>query len=212
MNRIIQGTLAFTAAACFTGAALAQLSAEDRKFVETAAAESMAEVELGKLAQQKGSNDEVKKFGARIATDHGKASEELKRLAKAKGIDLRADARSHKELEQFTKISPERFDGVFMTHMVRDHKKDVVAFRKQAKEGKDPQVKAFAEKTLPTLEEHLKLAQATQSAVAGAKPARQGTNATEATGNTANLAGGQAPGASKAPTSTPNAPEKGTTK
>lgn len=189
MNRIIQGTMAAVAAVSFIGAALAQLSAEDRKFLEEAAAGGMAEVELGKMAQQKGSTAEVRQFGKRMETDHGKANEELKRIAKAKGIELAAGAKAHqKQMDQVARRSGRDFDASYMNHMVRDHKKDVAAFRKQAKDGKDPELKAFAAKALPTLEEHLKLAQDTQSGLVGGRAA---------------AAGGKA---------TPNPPAKGTTK
>ena len=140
-------------------------------FVRKAAMGGMAEVELGNLAQQKASNDQVKQFGAKMVQDHGKANDELKQLASSKGIDLPSalDSKHKKDMDKLNKLSGAQFDKAYMSHMVDDHKKDVSEFKKQAKSGKDADVKAFAAKTLPTLEEHLQLAQTTNDAVKKSK-------------------------------------------
>ena len=140
-------------------------------FVRKAAMGGMAEVELGNLAQQKASNDQVKQFGAKMVQDHGKANDELKQLASSKGIDLPSalDSKHQKDMDKLNKLSGAQFDKAYMSHMVDDHKKDVSEFKKQAKSGKDADVKAFASKTLPTLEEHLQLAQTTNDAVKKSK-------------------------------------------
>jgi putative membrane protein len=150
----------------------ATLSGGERKFMEKAAAHGLAEVELGRLAQDKATREEVKQFAQRMVQDHGKANEELKQVASAKGVELPAapDKSHQKKMEKMQKLSGDQFDREYMKDMVKDHKNDVSEFRKQAKGAKDSQVKEFAAKTLPTLEEHLKLAQATEKAVAaGAK-------------------------------------------
>ena len=149
----------------------AMLGGGERKFIEAAAMGGMAEVEMGKLAQQKGSSQPVKDFGARMAQDHGKANEELKALATSKGIQLPGgiDAEHQHKMERMQKLSGADFDKAYMKDMLADHKKDVSEFRKQAKSAKDQDLKAFASKTLPTLEEHLKLAQQTEKAVKTAK-------------------------------------------
>jgi len=147
------------------------LAGGDRKFVETAAMHGLAEVEMGKLAQQKASSPEVKDFGARMVQDHGKANDELKALASAKGVRLPAsiDSAHQRKIERMQKLSGAAFDRAYMKEMLSDHKKDVSEFRKQAKSAKDPDVKAFASRTLPTLEEHLHLAQRTDKEVKTAK-------------------------------------------
>lgn len=139
----------------------------DRKFVEDAAKDGLAEVELGKLASSKATNDQVKQFAQRMVTDHGKANDELKSLASAKDVDVPAstDRKHQKELDKMSKADASRFDREYMEHMVKEHKKDVKEFEKQAKHAKDPELKAFAEKTLPTLHDHLQLAQSTYDAV-----------------------------------------------
>jgi putative membrane protein len=144
---------------------------EDRQFVEKAADGGKAEVMLGELAQKQASDEQVKQFGNRMVKDHGKANDELARLASAKGISLPTTVgREHRaHADKLAKLSGAAFDRAYMKHMVDDHKKDISEFEKQAKSGKDAELKAFAERTLPTLREHLKLAQATHDAVSKVK-------------------------------------------
>ncbi len=139
----------------------------DERFVKEAAIGGMAEVELGKLAADKASSAEVKRFGQRMVDDHGKANDELKTLAGNKNIDLPTapDAKSQSLMDRLSKLSGDAFDRAYMQEMVKDHRKDVNEFRDYAKSGKDPDIKAWAAKTLPTLEEHLKLAQDANKAV-----------------------------------------------
>jgi putative membrane protein len=159
--------LAFAAAGAF--AKTSTLSHADRKFIEEAAAGGMLEVELGNYAAAHATSDPVKQFGQRMAADHSKANDELKSLASSKGIDLPAspDRKTQKEVAKYEKEKQARFDHEYMEHMVKDHKKDVKEFEKEAKNAKDPDLKAFAEKTLPTLQEHLRLAQSTYDTVKG---------------------------------------------
>jgi putative membrane protein len=139
--------------------------------MEEAAVGGMAEVEMGKLAQQKAANDQVKQFGSRMATDHSKANDELKSLAASKGVTLPAsvDKKHQKDMDELSKSK--KFDHEYMEMMVKDHKKDVADFRKHSTGAKDADLRAWAAKTLPTLEEHLKLAQDTEKA-AKAAPAK----------------------------------------
>ena len=146
------------------------LAASDRKFVMEVARGGMAEVELGKMAAEKGSSDAVKQFGKRMADDHAKASEELKQFAQQKGLTLPADLDpKHKQLrDRLAKLTGAEFDKAYANEMVKDHKKDVADFRREAKSAKDADLKAWAGKTLPTLEEHLKQAQDMQAQVKSA--------------------------------------------
>jgi putative membrane protein len=154
-------------AAVMLGLASAPLLAADDTFVTKAAKGGMAEVELGKMAAEKASSDAVKKFGQRMADDHGKANDELKTLAQSKNITLpTAMGPQEKALhDRLMKLSGPAFDQAYMKAMVSDHVKDVNEFRMESKSGKDPDVKAWAAKTLPTLEEHLKMARDTNGTV-----------------------------------------------
>jgi putative membrane protein len=146
-----------------------KLAGADQKFLQQAAVGGMAEVELGQLAQQKAENDAVKQFGARMVQDHGKANDELKQLASSKGATLPSapDHKHQQEKAKLEKLSGAAFDRAYMKHMLDDHKKDVSQFRSKTKSAKDADVKAFATKTLPTLEEHLKLAQDVNGSLKG---------------------------------------------
>jgi putative membrane protein len=141
----------------------------DEKFMKEAAVGGMTEVKLGQLAEQKASSDAVKQFGKRMATDHGKANDELKQLASQKGVALPMDLdRSHQGLyDKLAKLNGADFDRAYMKEMVKDHDKDVKAFRKEADSGKDLDLKSWAGKTLPTLQEHQQQAKQVAAGVQG---------------------------------------------
>ena len=143
----------------------ANLARGDRKFLEEAAQGGMAEVELGKLAQQKAASDQVKQFGKKMADDHAKANEELKKIASNKGVNLPTDLSSsdRREYDKLQKKSGADFDREYMKEMVSDHKKDVKDFQSEARSAKDADIKNFAASTLPTLQQHLDLAQQTEN-------------------------------------------------
>jgi len=130
---------------------------DDAKFVVEAANGGMAEVEFGKLAQQKAGNAKVKEFAGMMVMDHTKANDELKALAKAKNITLpdSLNAEAKKGWESLSKKSGADFDKEYVSMMVDDHKKDVSKFENASKELKDAELKAFVDKTLPVLKGHL---------------------------------------------------------
>jgi len=141
---------------------LACSSAKDsNKFATNAAQGGMAEVELGRLATQRAGDVSVREFGARMVADHGRANSELKSIAGQKGIQLPTELNSEQksEMEKLSKMSGAEFDKEYMSAMLKDHETDVKDFDTQAKEGNDPEIKAFAGKTLPTLQQHLQMAQ-----------------------------------------------------
>src|SRR5215468_4069630 len=133
----------------------------DSTFVKKAAQSGLAEVELGQLATQKASTEEVKKFGQRMVDDHTKANEELKQVAAQKNIDVpqQLDAKDKATKARLEKLSGEHFDKAYMKNMVNDHQKDVAEFERASKTVKDPAIKNFAQQTLPTLKDHLKEAE-----------------------------------------------------
>ena len=161
--------LAMTAAPAFAKGkhATSGKQMSDQTFVTKAAAGGLAEVELGKLAQQKGSTEEVKNFGQRMVTDHGKANDELKSIAQKKNITLPTSLDAHDQAtrDRLAKLSGPAFDRAYMRTMLTDHRKDVNEFKHESTSGKDPDIKAFASNTLPTLEDHLKQAQDANKAV-----------------------------------------------
>ena len=135
----------------------APLNDKDKEFMQTAAKDGLMEVEMGKMGQKQAKNAEVKKFATRMVTDHSKANAQLKALAKKKGVTLDSEA------PKMDKMDEANFDKDYMDHMVEEHEKDVAAFEEEAKDGSDPDVKAWANKTLPTLKKHLEMAKAIQA-------------------------------------------------
>lgn len=162
-------TKSHDAASAARSPAAGALSAPDRKFMQDAAIGGLEEVELGKLAQQKAASDDVKQFGQRMSDDHAKANDKLQSIASAKGVTLptRLDKKAQADVDKLS--TSKHFDRDYMAMMVKDHEKDVGDFRKQSKSAKDPDLKEFASSTLPTLQEHLKLAEDTNKAVKTAK-------------------------------------------
>jgi putative membrane protein len=133
----------------------------DTTFVQKAAQGGIAEVELGQLAAQKASSDDVKKFGQKMVDDHSKTNDELKQLAAQEHIDLpqQMTAKDKATKARLEKLSGARFDRVYMYNIVKDHEKDVAEFERESQMAKDPALKGFAQQTLPTLREHLQEAQ-----------------------------------------------------
>jgi putative membrane protein len=141
------------------------LDHDDQEFVNKAAQGGMAEVVLGQMASSKGTSPDVKNFGNRMVSDHGKANDELKQLAQTKGVTLPADIddESKKMSDKLSTLSGKDFDKAYISGMVDDHEKDVKEFEKASKDAKDPDLKAWATKTLPTLQDHLKMAKEAKS-------------------------------------------------
>ncbi|HEX8188389.1 MAG TPA: DUF4142 domain-containing protein [Pyrinomonadaceae bacterium] len=133
----------------------------DQKFVMFAAMGGMAEVEMGRLAAQKGASEDVRQFGQRMVDDHTKANEELMRIVSPKGMTPPAmlDAKHQAAMQKMSALSGEKFDREYAKMMVGDHKKTVGEFQKEAGRGADPDLKAFAAAQLPALQEHLRMAQ-----------------------------------------------------
>ena len=118
-------------------------------------------MKLGELSQQKAANDRVKKFGQRMIDDHTKMNHEVQGLAARKNVSLPTEigvvqSASYKLLSAKTGDS---FDKSYISSMVKDHQDDIAAFEKEANNGTDSDVKALASKALPTLREHLRMAQ-----------------------------------------------------
>ncbi len=139
------------------------LSLSDRNFVLNATQGGEAQVAMGRMAQQRAADSVVKAFGERMVVDHGKANAELMQLISAKGLQLPAQPGQGQKMdtEHLGKLSGKEFDMAYMKHMIDAHKTDVAAFEKAAQSAQDPQIKAFAARTLPTLQAHLLQAQTT---------------------------------------------------
>jgi putative membrane protein len=139
---------------------------KDAEFAVKAADGGMLEVKLGELAQTKGMSKQVKDLGKMMVEDHSKANEELKAFAQAKDISLPTTMSDdcQKIYDKIASKDGKDFDEAFTDHMVKDHKKDVDAFKKEAEKGHDPDIRQWASGKIPTLEHHLDMAKSAEDA------------------------------------------------
>lgn len=137
----------------------AGMNEQDHKFIMDAAMGGMMEVELGRVAAQRGTSDAIKQFGQRMVDDHSKANEELMSLAASKGMTLPTalDDKQQKDVAKLSAMSGAEFDRAYAKMMLKDHEKDVKEFERQNTKSGDPELRAFVTKTLPTLQEHLQM-------------------------------------------------------
>ena len=139
----------------------AKLTPKDQKFFEDAAQGGMTEVKLAQIAQEKATNDQVKQLAQTIEQDHKQANDKLKTIAEQKDVQMPSnlDAKHQAMVDKFSNLSGDQFDRQYAQAMVKDHKKDIAAFQRQANSGYDSDLKQFAQETVPTLQKHLQMAQ-----------------------------------------------------
>ncbi|CAN7596787.1 DUF4142 domain-containing protein [Massilia sp. LjRoot122] len=166
----MQSTSGASGAAGATASGAAKLGAADKKAMMDMAIANMAEVETGKLALSKSQNAEVKTFAQQMIDDHGKALSELQTLAQTKGVTLptELDAKHKAMAAKLEKLTGDAFDKEYMKQAgLKDHKATHAKLQKISKSARDADVKAAADKTIPTVEQHLKAAQQMSSAKSG---------------------------------------------
>jgi putative membrane protein len=132
----------------------------DRNFMEQAAQNGHAEVEAAKLAQSKSGSEKVKAFAAQMEQDHTKTNDELAALATSKSVKLPTEpsAVQKSKAKAMSALDGARFDRQYADSMgVKAHEDTLKMFQKAASGARDPDVKAFAAKTVPALEQHLKM-------------------------------------------------------
>jgi putative membrane protein len=161
MTLIAAATVAL-AASFGAHAADAKLSHQDQSFLKDAAEGGNAEVEASKVALAQSGSGDVKTFAQQMVDDHGKAGGELKGLADQKGVKVSDTPSTVKKAE--IKVLSERKGSSFDQHYadsigVKAHQDTIKLFQKEVDKGSDPDVKAWAQKTLPALQHHLELAQ-----------------------------------------------------
>ena len=142
--------------------AAAAPSEADRTFAQRAASGGMAEVQTAELAQQRAASPLVKQFASRMITDHTQANADLQQIAQEQNIELPAkpagkDAAAGQRLRG---LNGAAFDQAYLQHELQDHQATIALFRRQAMSGQDPELKAFAQRTLPILQQHLQMVQA----------------------------------------------------
>lgn len=144
-----------------------RLNKADSLFVVKAATGGMEEVQGGQAAQQNAQNERVRSFGQMMVNDHTQANNELMGLASAKGLTIPGDlpAARQKMVDQMKNMKGSSFDKHYIGMMVTDHKKNVADFERASNTASDPDLKAWATKTLPVLRMHLDSAQAINASI-----------------------------------------------
>jgi putative membrane protein len=164
MRKLIFATSIAAALAFSATAALSQDKTADKdsqKFIKSAIEGNYAEIDNGKLAQEKGKREAVKAYGAMLVKDHGAANEKAMQVAKQLGVDPPTGSGMSAKAEylKLKVLSGDTFDRSFASSMVADHQNDIKEFDKEAS-SKNDAASAFAKETLPTLQHHLQEAQA----------------------------------------------------
>lgn len=143
----------------------------DREFIAEQMAMGTAEIELGRLAQQRGTHADVKEFGALMVREHQMAAEELKSIAARAntGRETAATADTHDDhrenFEELSKLSGRDFDLKYMEEMINDHEEGIDDLEGKAENASHADVKAWASKTLPKMREHLARAKSIKEAL-----------------------------------------------
>ena len=142
----------------------------DRNFARAAAAGGLAEVELGRLADQKGKSPEARQFAQRMVDDHSKANGQLKELAAAANIPLpnAPDAEDQAMRERLDKVQGNAFDRDYIRGQITAHQETVQLFEYEIGSGQDTRLKNFASQTLPVIMQHLEMAQRINARLTGA--------------------------------------------
>lgn len=129
----------------------------DRQFAIDAAMGSMAEVQLGELAENQGTSDFVKQFGVMMIKDHGAALDELKPLAAKKNIRLPMvlSASRQATYNYLSRLSGAAFDQAYKAKMLKDHQAAMTKFKKYGARGRDAELRSYASKGISTIQKHL---------------------------------------------------------
>jgi putative membrane protein len=148
------------------------LSGEDKLFIRQAAIGGQAEVELGKLAQQKGNSEAVRDFGKRMVSDHSKAYDQLMRVQEGAdpSIPKEPDPEHKRSRDELNKASGKDFDIAYLASQIQDHQKTVNLLLWEISSGQSAELTKYAADTLPTVMAHLEMAKQQHAALLSALP------------------------------------------
>jgi putative membrane protein len=141
------------------------IARRDQDFVKNAASGGMLEVALGRHAARHADSALVRAFGQAMVGDHSRANEQLKSLAKSRGIEVPARMQKHHtdSFEKLVQLEGKDLDAQYINHMVRDHQQDIKEFQDEVDHGGNQAIQDFARTTLPTLKQHLSMAEKVQA-------------------------------------------------
>ncbi|CAN5912209.1 DUF4142 domain-containing protein [soil metagenome] len=166
------GSVAEALDSASTEPASMRLASDDRAFIKQAAGAGLYEVEASKLAAQRAQSPQVRKFAQMLVQQHTAANTQLKSLAEDKSYTFPIEMPSGKRstLAALSQSHGAAFDAAYVEQVgIKDHKTDIEHFETAARSAKDPDLKAWAGKTLPSLKEHLAAAQALETSVSAAR-------------------------------------------
>jgi putative membrane protein len=138
------------------------VSTADQDFILAAAQGGLTEVRMGEMASQQGMRDDVKAFGQKMVKDHTAINDDLKALAAQKGVSLpySLDANHQMMVDKMAALTGSEFDNAYIKGMIKDHKMDAKEFKSEDTGTKDQDIKDFLDKTIPVVDEHLKIIKA----------------------------------------------------
>ena len=141
--------------------AFSAMNSADRQFMITAARTDMIEAHEGQIAADRATQSDVKDLAKALINDHTQDYEQLTILATKTGVKIPKGINAAKDpaIAQLNHLKGAGFDRQFAKDEIVDHRRAVAAFKRESEHGKDPDVKAYATQTLPTLEKHLQLAE-----------------------------------------------------
>ena len=165
MSRKLMMSLAFATALVGSTIGAEAQNKPGQAFLMKAMEGNLAEVALGKLAQQKGASEGVKNLGRQLETDHSAANQKAMTVAASMGVTppTKPDKKHQETYEKLSKLSGPAFDREFVQLAVSGHRKEIGEFEKEAKQPNNP-VASYASETLPSLQKHLQMAQSLETA------------------------------------------------
>ena len=152
-----------------------KLDSKDQDFLKQAAEINLTEIELGKVAERVSSDPNIKKIAAMIVKDHTAANQKLERLAASKGVTLptAVSGGERRSLNSLEKEQGDKFNKEFLSFNMKGHEKAIALFEKEAARTQDPDIKAWAQKMVPELKEHLAMSHSGKTEVVGEKQKSQ---------------------------------------
>jgi putative membrane protein len=144
----------------------------DIVFLKSLANGGRAEVELGKLAEQRAASREVKEFGGHMVKDHSAANSRLAAVARSAKVELpkELDAEHAGGKEELSRLEGAQFDVAYLAAQIKDHQKAVQLLTYEIAQGQHSGARAYAAETLPTVMQHLETARAAHAKLTGALP------------------------------------------
>ena len=144
-----------------------QLDHKDASFIKEASQGGMAEIQLGKMVTDKAQNAELKEFGKRLQQDHTAANQELMQIAQKNGVTLPSELnrKENREADKLQDKTGADFDKAFAEYAIKDHEKDIDTYQKTLRDCKDADLRAWIDKNLPVLRQHLQMVRNVGSAV-----------------------------------------------